>query len=358
MRYIRKLSIRYKSWKDKNDRKKFRYECKRKNRRKRKVVGTVKERTALIPTKQFNVPVCFSIIRNPEETVKFLNDMIADVENVRKIVKRNSKKPHYTRLFFINMDNTKEITSDALMYLLTIIKNTRGNKLLPINWTGNFPSDEKMKAFLQNSGYLRYMKTSKENLVQTNENIQIQMGQGYEYRDNGKIIDIRQEIIDFTCQKLNKNKVEVNFLMTMLTEMITNIKDHAYDNENIFEHSWYIFVENNSNKITYTFMDNGLGIPTTIKKSSFEKLIQKLDIDKEYKYIEAGVSGIQKRSKTGKIERGNGLPSIYEQYTENKISKLIIISNSAYYTQEKPRDLRNNLSGTVFYWEIEKEENI
>ena len=256
------------------------------------------------------------------------------------------------------MDNTTEITGDALMYLLTIIKNTRGKKLLPINWIGNFPKNENMKTFLQNSGYLKYMKTAKENLVKTNEHIQIQTGQGYEYKDGNELIDIRQKIIDFTCEKLNKNKVQVNFLMTMLTEMITNIKDHAYENDNIFENSWYIFVENTQNKICYTFMDNGLGIPTTIKKSKIEKFIEKFDADKEYKYIEAGISGLEKRSKTGQIERGNGLPSIYEQYKCNKIDKLIIISNKAYFIEKNARDLDNNLNGTIFYWEIKKEENV
>ena len=155
-----------------------------------------------------------------------------------------------------------------------------------------------------------------------------------------------------------KNKVQVNFLMTMLTEMITNIKDHAYENDNIFENSWYIFVENTQNKICYTFMDNGLGIPTTIKKSKIEKFIEKFDADKEYKYIEAGISGLEKRSKTGQIERGNGLPSIYEQYKCNKIDKLIIISNKAYFIEKNARDLDNNLNGTIFYWEIKKEENV
>ena len=305
-------------------------------------------------TKRFDIPKIFSIIKNPEETIKFLNIIIYEVEKIRK---KALGKDKTVRTFSLNMENTSEITGDALMYLLTIIKNTRGDKFVSINWLGNFPKDEKIKKFLQNSGYLKYMKTAKENLLQTNDHIQIKNGQGYEYENEGKIIDIRQEIIDFTCEKLKKNKTQINFLMTMLTEMITNIKDHAYDDNNLFKHNWYIFVENSNDKISYTFMDNGLGIPTTIKKSNFELLKSKFSLDKEYKYIEAGVSGIEKRSKTGLIERGNGLPSIYEQYTSNKINNLVIISNKAYYIKENPKDLENNLNGTIFYWEINKEVN-
>lgn len=357
MSTIRKKDPRYKLWKKRNDERKFKRKNKSKITKKRAGKRSLTEKTNHISPTVFTVPNIFSIIKNPEETISFLNDIIRHVENVRKIVKRKSNT-NIAKLFSINMDNTKEITGDALMYLLTIIKNTRGNKFLPINWIGNFPKDEKMKKFLQNSGYLKYMKTSKQNLVQTNEHIQIQIGQGYECKVGNQVIDIRQEIIDFTCQKLNKNKIQINFLMTMLTEMITNITDHAYDEENLFEHSWYIFVENTANKISYTFMDNGLGIPTTIKKNKFEKFIGKFDLDKEYKYIEAGVSGLEKRSKTGLIERGNGLPSIYEQYTSDKISKLTIISNKAYFEKENSRDLENSLNGTIFYWEIEKEANV
>ncbi len=358
MSSIHKSDSKYKQWKKRNDEKNFRSKLKHKRKCKTNAIIQKNNSRTKQPFKTFNVPSIFSIIKNPEETIQFFNEIIRQVENIRKLVKNNSQKTNFIRLFYIKMDDTIEITGDALMYLLTIIKNTRGHKLLPIDWKGNFPREEKMKSFLKNSGYLKYMKTAQENLIQTNEHIQIQTGQGYEYKDGNQVIDIRQKIIDFTCQKINKNKVEINFLMTMLTEMITNIKDHAYDNENIFEHSWYIFVENNIDKISYTFMDNGLGIPTTIKKSIFEKFIQKFNIDKEYKYIEAGVSGFEKRSKTGLIERGNGLPSIYEQYIDNKVSKLVIISNRAYYLKENPRDLENSLNGTIFYWEIQKEVNI
>lgn len=352
---IHKNDPEYKLWKKRNDKKKEKHKPRKRRKyiRKENYYNTNNK----LPFKTFHVPEVFSIIKNPEETILFLNEIIEHVEKIRKRIKGNMYT-NFIRNFSINMDNTTEITGDALMYLLTIIKNTRGKKLLPINWIGNFPKNERMKMFLQNSGYLKYMKTAKENLVKTNDHIQIQTGQGYEYREGETVVDIRQKIIDFTCEKLNKNKIELNFLMTMLTEMITNIQDHAYDNENLFEHSWYIFVENNEDKISYTFMDNGLGIPTTIKKKILERIFEKIDIfdtDKEYKYIEAAISGIEKRSQTGLSERGNGLPSIYEQYTCNKIDNLAILSNRAFLKANEKRDLYNCLNGTIFYWEIRKE---
>lgn len=356
MSIIHKNNPKYKAWKKRNDLKKQKNENKRKKHYKRLSIKNNYSQSGVLPYKTFNVPEIFSIIKNPEETIDFFNLIIKHIEDIRKKVKIENNNIITT--FKIEMNNTKEITGDALMYLLTIIRNTRDKKLLPINWWGNFPADQKMKKFLIDSGYLKYMQTGKENLIKTKDNIQIQLGQGYEYNDDERIIDIRQKIIDYSCNKLNKNKIQLNFLMTMLTEMITNIQDHAYDKENLFEHSWYIFVEDNNNKISYTFMDNGLGIPTTIKKKIFERLLEKFDIDKEYKYIEAGIKGIQKRSQTGLSERGNGLPSIYEQYTSNKIKKLTIISNRAYYSESIKKDLINSINGTIFYWEINKEVSI
>lgn len=347
---MRRNKPEYKIWKKRNDKKKLKNKKKYKKYKNKNIEKLLDSNHNNIDIDEtFPVPKIFSIIKNPEETIKFFNDIIEKIEIIRNLNKQEHKKKIYS--YKLNMQSTYEITGDALMYLLTIIRNTRGEKLLPINWIGNFPANKEMCEYLKKSGYLNYMKTSKQNLRKTTEYVQIRTGKTYVYHDKSDV-DIRQEVIDFTCNKLNKDKTKINFLMTMLTEMITNISDHAYDNENIFENSWYIFVENNIDTISYTFMDNGLGIPTTIKKRNFEKIINK----NEWKYIESGVSGIEKRSSTGKIERGNGLPSIYEQYTSSKICNLKIISNKAYFVKDNEKDLINDLKGTIFYWEIKKEE--
>lgn len=351
---IRITDSDYKKWKKNNDSRKLR---KRIRRRRNNINKKRKKSKVSEPLgKKFIVPSIFSIINNPEETIYFLNNMINEVEKLRKITKKGLKHYHYIWDFFIDMSATDEITSDALMYLLTIIKNTRENKILPVNWIGNFPKSSEVKEFLKKSGYLKYMKTASENLIHTNDYVQIKCGKGYTYIYDGIVWDIRKEIIDFSCEKLGKEKIQINFLMTMLTELITNINDHAYDNNNMFEPSWYIFVEDSHEKLSYTFMDNGLGIPTTIRKYFIEKIIASFNCDKEYKYIEAAVDGVQKRSKTGKIERGNGLPSIYEQSSNKNVNNLVIISNRAFFCGNSSFDMDYSLIGTIFYWEIKKEE--
>lgn len=349
---MRKNTTEYRNWKKFQDEKNLRKRTERKksNKRKGQKRSNTKKRQ---PDKIFTVPDIFSIVSNPDTTITFLNKVIRSVEGVRNLQRQH--RNNYIRTFLIDMSNTKYISSDALMFLLTIIQNTRGKKILPIDWIGNFPKEPDVREFLKRSGYLNYMKTSAENIIQVDDNIQIKSGTGYNYIENDQNKDIRQEIIDFSCQKLNKDKKDINYLMTMLTEMITNIIDHAYQKQGLFKHQWYIFVDNNIDKITYTFMDNGLGIPTTIRKSIIEKIIETINAEAEYKYIETALSGVHKRSETGKRERGNGLPSIYEQYLNKKIENFVIISNKAYYSENKKYDLKECLNGTVFYWEIKKE---
>ena len=353
---MRKKSSEYKSWKKHHDEKQLeiRTRCKDEKKHPSKKKKRLRKRRKKIiqrPTKEFIVPKVFSIIKNPEETIEFLNHIIKCVESVRYLLKNKNVK--FVRLYYINMENTEVVTSDALMYLLTIISNTRGTKLLPISWKGNLPIKNEVKDYIRKSGYLKYMNTSSENIVETDENIQIKNGVGYTYGPDN--FDIRKEIIDFTCSKLNKDKIEVNFLMTMLTEMISNISDHAYQKEGLFKHEWYIFVSNENDKIIYTFMDNGLGIPTTIRKSIKEHIIEFFNAEEEFKYIETAVNGVAKRSETGQIERGNGLPEIYNQFVAHNIENFGIISNKAFFNDKIKRDMNQELKGTVFYWEIKKE---
>lgn len=353
---MRVKSPGYREWKKKQDAKKLEKRVIRnhsKNSTKKKKRKNNSRINPSRPSKIFVAPRIFSIIKNPEETISFLNHIIKCVEGVRNLFR--SKNSNFIRLYYIDMKSTEVVTSDALMYLLTIIGSTRGEKILPVSWKGNLPDNLDVRNYVKKSGYLKYMSTSSENIIETDDNIQIKHGESYTYGENST--DIRQEIIDFTCSKLNTDKIRVNYLMTMLTEMITNISDHAYQKEGLFKHEWYIFVNNGIDKITYTFMDNGLGIPTTIRKSIKEHIIEFFNAETEYKYIETAVNGVEKRSETGLIERGNGLPEIYDQFVSPNIENFAIISNKAYYGEKEKRDMNEELKGTIFYWEIKKEVN-
>lgn len=343
---MRKIKGKDKIWKIKNDEKKFEKK-KKKNKRKSGIFSENKTKN-----KSYLVPNIFSIFENPNETIKFFNDII---NLIRNDFSRGTNKKEYHEIF-VDMSDVKKITGDALMYLLSIIRNTRGIEDLKIRWIGNYPKDEIIKTFLAESGFLHYMKTNSVNLKNSTDKYRIQNGNGFECAYS-KNIDVRKEICDFTMQKANLKKANINFLFNILTEIITNI-EHAYDenSKSIFIPSWYIMVENEKDKIKYTFMDNGFGIPTTVKKKKMEEFWKLLNMDKEYKYILSALDGSFKRSETGKPERSTGLPDLYEKLKNKKITNLRIISNHAYYNEKEPYDLNENIEGTIIYWEVIKED--
>ncbi len=337
---MRKNNSKYKIWKKKNDAKKLRN---RNSKGKRKRHYRKKDGNDM-PYKVFTPPKEFSILNNPEETISFFNNILNVIKNIPST--RNSNTIHILK---IDMSEIESITGDALMYLLTVMKNTKRQKDKRIFWNGNFPKDEKIKRFLKQSGFLNYMRTAKQNLIHSDENIEIQ---------SGKLMqgDIAKYICDYTNIKLNTNKVYSKFLYRILTELMTNTKDHAYNNNSKFDYYWYIFVENAEDKIRYTFMDNGIGIPTTVLRKFREKIIEILHLDREYKYIESALNG-DFRTETRVEHRGTGLPDIYNFSKNNNIRNLTIISNSAYYsTDKRSYDLNTKLEGTIFYWEINKKK--
>ena len=350
---MKKTTTEYRKWKKRNDEKNQRNKLRKKRKRKKDANKTNNNIIPVQPYKIFTVPTIFSVAENPEETIKFLNSIIQTIENIRNMVKQ--KNCNLSKYFLkIDMKEVKKITGDALMYLMTLIKNTKGNEQIPISWIGEFPEDKEIKQFLEAAGYIDYINTQKINLIKTNEKIQIRTGKSYVYADNK---DIRKEVVDFSIEKLKSTRKELLFLFNILTEIITNI-EHAYNisGEWMFDPSWYIIVENYSDKIKYTFVDNGLGIPTTVKKKVYEEFKKFFNMDTEYKYIKTALDGSYKRTQTEKRERSTGLPDVYEKLKNKKICDLIIISNSAYCCEKNPRDIKENLIGTIICWEIKKEK--
>lgn len=338
---MKKNSGEYRSWKKKNDYKKLRNRINAKKGR-HHYANNRKNNKSSLPYKVFTTPKKFSILNNPEETIEFFNEILKVIKNIPSI-----KNSRHVYLLKIDMMQIESITGDALMYLLTVMKNTKMQKEKRIIWKGNFPKNDSLNKFLKKSGFLNYMKTAEQNLIHSDENIEIQSGKFMQG-------DIAKYICDFTNNKLNTSKLYSKFLYRMLTELMTNTKDHAYNKHSKFDFCWYIFVENTNDKIKYTFMDNGIGIPTTVLKKFREKIIEKLNLDKEYKYIESALKG-EFRTETREEHRGTGLPDIYKISKNKSIDNLTIISNYAYYSKDKSSyDLATELEGTILYWEISK----
>lgn len=165
---MKKKDKRYKLWKKKNDYKKFREKIKNNKSKGKK---NISKGQIFLPYTTFIAPENFSILNNPEETIGFFNNIIKIVRDIPKTNNKSKKTRMQIDLSFVT-----KITSDALMYLLTIVSNDKLLFKRNIIWRGNFPKDKSINEFIKGSGFLNYMETDKNNRIHKDENIEIKHG--------------------------------------------------------------------------------------------------------------------------------------------------------------------------------------
>lgn len=263
-----------------------------------------------------------------------------------------TEERHFGRALFIDISQIKVLTIDALMYLLAVINNL--NKIFKRNYTfqGNFPNDPRVSSLIKASGFNRFVHlTSEEPIARSNNNVQIMSGD--------KVAPLMaKKMCDFVMSKGNVNKTSCKFLYNIMIELMANVYSHAYSkSKSILYSRWYCFAEfDESNQVlSFTFMDTGEGIPSTVRKHGWE-LVDFFSIREDSQYVCSAMKG-EFRSKTKKEYRGKGLPMIYDVCQNNKIQNMRIITNLADVTVLQgdfdAKDQEHSLRGTLFYWQID-----
>lgn len=288
---------------------------------------------------EFRAPLNFSLINNPEETGAFFSNMISFIKD-----KRN-----FGKALFIDISNISSLTIDALMYLLAIVNNLNSNFRDKYSFSGNTPSDEKVRRMFSESGFYHFVHhKGTAPLIKNDDNIQIVSGENCD-------TTLAKRLSDFVCEKANVKKRSCSFLYNMIIELMSNTHKHAYVAKNILHPRWYCYAEYESpNIISFSFMDIGASIPATVKKN-FAERVDILGIKADNKYIISALDG-DFRTSTQQGYRGKGLPKIREFCSANQIRNLHILSNKAdvkvLQTGYYARDISSTLSGTLFYWQI------
>lgn len=290
---------------------------------------------------EFKAPLNFSIINNAEETIRFFNDIIAFITNQQNFGKR----------IHIDISQLTNLTIDALMYLLAIVNNMNENFKNRFSFSGNAPKNPEIRKLFTESGFYSFVnRVGKEPISKNADTIQIVSG------DNSNT-EVAKQINDFVILKSGLRKPQLSFLYVMMVELMSNTHKHAYTNKNILLPSWYCFAEYKKeiNRVSFTFMDTGEGIPSTVRKNFGERL-DFLKLNGENKYVVSALNG-DFRTATEKPYRGKGLPKVRHFCTENKISNVRIITNKAdvlcFPEEYKSCEITVPLRGTLFYWTID-----
>jgi len=351
--------LRNKSWKDRHARKKGLIEVYRRSRYgivqtspvgSRKYTVTANRKLAKNVyrgrVKEIIAPSNFSLYQNPNETLKYIEDI--------KIAVKNSMPVR------IDMEQIEVLSIDTIMYFLAILKKL---KVTGLNYScsGSLPKNEECKHLLRASGFLNYVKSKDRRADLTHESniVRIISGQNSDGETASKICS-------FVISKLNLTRLETFDLYIIIMELMSNTRLHAYINSSKFITDWYVFVYYLPEKksVRFIFMDTGSGIPSTIRKRLLEPTKTLIGLNTHTNYIKSAMKGTYLRSRTGESYRGTGLPTINSLSQESYIKDLTIISNRGYYTETRrgdgdkwgDDDLNFGLDGTLFYWEMCKGE--
>jgi len=301
------------------------------------------------------IPDDFSIINNNVETIECF-------ETIKRKMKLN-----ISRSIFLDFANVENLTIDAIMYLIAFMKNRykQGN-VKPIG--GDYPKDKVAESILINSGFLEYVRhnisVGDVEQLKNDNTIMITVG-------NKVTPSILAEVCKLVQRAFNIERTDTMFIYTIIGELMANTVEHAfYDSRESKKvvNSWYLYVKLEDNKVKFTILDTGLGIPATIHKRATEKIKDLIPTARdECNYILEALQGMHKniakisRSRTKAENRNKGLPAIYKCHKEGKIKNLKILSNLGMYSSTESIDSldeqRRRVQGTLFYWEIESSIN-
>lgn len=286
-------------------------------------------------------PIDFSLTRNTEETLNFIG-------KIESCYKRKQK-------VFVNLEDVENIANGAIVVLLSILVQFKSNY---IDFNGNFPKNMKVREFLRDSGFFKYLykeiapqdSYTFENDICTHANKKVDS-------------QLSEDIIKKASTFIWGEERRCTGVQRVFLELMQNTNNHASILKQGEKH-WWATVKHyeDEKKVGFSFIDFGVGI--------FESLANKKEDNKFYNAINKVKSvfsftdnaellklllhGDVHKTVTGKYYRGKGLPGIFEACRQNKISNLIIISNDtiADYANNSYRKLSNNLSGTFIYWEL------
>lgn len=287
-----------------------------------------REKRILSKFESLKAPPNFSFIDNTIAILSYL-------ENIKSHIRR--RKP-----VLINLKEISNLTNDAIVLLLAIVKNPAITKGVPIK--GNYPRDKELKKIFIESGVFgaTIQDNEPKNYILTRQNKKAEGG-------------IANELIKRATKNIFGQEARCPGIYKALMESMANTCYHAKPQQ-IGNETWWLTVYHDKalNKVSFAFIDLGVGIFKSSNVSGFkDKLSTFFGISDNKKVLKEIISG-RKISRTKIPYRGKGLPTIYKGLKRNYYSNLKIISNDvkADLSADKYERISKEFSGTFLYWEL------
>jgi hypothetical protein len=285
------------------------------------------------PVQNIEAPKEFSLIDNTEAVLSYFKSARENLNNG----------------FPISFDISKieTLTPDAIALQIARIKDANFHKNSGI--LGNAPDDPNLQQLFLQSGFYQHVKTqgnkpqSKDTLIHkvTKNKVEPQLAK------EACLVGLRHT---FQSEEI------FDPLFDILIEIMQNTNNHAGETRGEYDWWLHIFNEPETNISKYTFLDLGVGIFESLPARSFKRKIGDLvGLTHNASLVEPLFNG-EIKSRTGRPERGNGIPQVYDSSKHKAFNRFVMITNDVYVNMKtlEIKKLRNNFSGTLFYWELKK----
>ncbi|MCH7413772.1 hypothetical protein MM213_09775 [Belliella sp. R4-6] len=290
------------------------------------------------PTQNIEAPKKFSLIENTEEVLAYF-----------KTARTYLSEGYPIRFDISEID---ALTTDAIALQIARIKDANFHKNKGI--LGNAPNNPKLKELFLQSGFYNYVQTQGPK-PQIKDTTLI-----HKITDN-KVEPLIAKEACLSGLRHTFNSEEIfDPLYDIIIEIMQNTNNHAGEERGKYD--WWIHIYNDpiSKTSKYTFLDLGVGIFESLPARTFKEktLAEKLGFSHNVDLIEPLFNG-EIKSRTGRPERGNGIPQVYDSSKDKAFSKFVLITNDVFVNLKtlETKKLKNNFSGTLFYWELKQDND-
>ena len=287
---------------------------------------------------EMRVPSNFDVFGNMSEVLAFFERF--------KVHQRR----HVPVMF--DLSKIEVLTPEAVLYMLALFDlfpRLHGASAI----RGNRPLSKQCDTILTESGFFNFVRTKVPPPTSSNSLVlKIETGTNVKPEVAQKVVRFAQEHLPSLPSATRRSTYE------LLIEAMANTKNHAYVGSRAtrIPPSWRLVAmcDKSRNCVKFSFLDNGIGIPVSIRKDFAEQVRQQVAIGKiDGKLIESALRG-KFRTRTLSKERGKGLPKIFEYQQTEQIKNLQILSNRGYVNcaTSEVKNLSDKFFGTLLSWEF------
>jgi hypothetical protein len=254
----------------------------------------------------------------------------------------------------------------AIVVLLAIMIRFKSHDI-PFN--GDFPTSKSARTLLIKSGFFSNLLKSFE----VSERYHIAEDDSHRIHTHAwKNVDalLSADIITRASQQIWGSKKRCLGVQRVLLELMQNTNNHAEIGKTGEKH-WWLSVHHPKDqpRVCFSFIDFGVGVFTSLnnkpEQSKFHNWAAKLRAHFQYgdnaELLRLILAGELHRTATGKPYRGKGLPGIANAGRRNHISRLHVVTNDVFCSQDAGefRTMTESFNGTLVYWEVtEKNEHL